>query len=272
MTPPTPPPAHPYPKRRPHPSALRTALLCIALSAAACQAPQTPPAPGCSGDSCPQPAADTVPQSAPQPARYTPTEQRLADMGLVDLQQVDSTIMVHLVYATPDNFTGQVLYTGIRHAFMLPQLADKLAAAQRELRTLRPELSLMVLDAARPLSVQRSMFRHVQGTPLNLYVSNPRNGPGLHNYGAAVDITLADTAGNPVPMGSGFDWFGPESHIDNEAALVASGRITQAEYDNRRLLRGLMQRQGLIPFRAEWWHFNLMSRSRAQQTLKALDF
>ena len=215
---------------------------------------------------------DSVPiASQPTPQPYTPTECMLLSLGLVDVQQLDSSIQVHLVYSTPDNFTGQTLYPDIHKAFLLPQLAQKIAAAQKELQCIRPDLTLMILDAVRPLSVQRSMFSFVQGTPLNIYVSNPRNGPGLHNYGAAVDITLADTAGNLLPMGSDFDHFGPESHIDNEYELLSSGRITQQEYDNRRLLRRLMRSQGLITFRSEWWHFNLMSRTRAQQTLKPVD-
>ena len=129
--------------------------------------------------------------------------------------------------------------------------------------------------SCRPIG-QTILMRHTSRkctsiSKANIYVSNPRNGPGLHNYGAAVDITLADTAGNLFPMGSDFDHFGPESHIDNEHELLRSGRLTQQEYDNRRLLRRLMRSQGLITFRSEWWHFNLMSRTRAQQTLKPVD-
>lgn len=218
------------------------------------------------------PLGDTVPTtSRPAASCYTPTEFRLLEWGLVDVQRLDSSIQVHLVYSTPENFAGRILYPDIHKAFLLPQLAQKIAAAQRELQCMHPDLTLVILDAVRPLSVQRTMFSLVQGTPRNIYVSNPRNGPGLHNYGAAVDITLADTAGNLLPMGTEFDHFGQESHIDNEGGLLASGLITQQEYDNRRLLRQLMRNQGLITFRSEWWHFNLMSRTRAHQTLKPVD-
>ena len=62
--------------------------------------------------------------------RYTSTEQRLLSSGLVDVQTLDPTIRVHLVYATADNFLGRVLYTDIHRAFLLPMMAKKVAGAQ----------------------------------------------------------------------------------------------------------------------------------------------
>lgn len=240
-------------------------LLLLLFGLGACR--QQPPS---SPVETPQPDSCT-PTPTPLPAD-TPLEARLRHFGLVDVQELDSTIQVHLVYSTPHNFTGRTLYTDIHKAFMLPSLATKLAAAQKQLHSSHPHLSLLVLDAARPLSIQRQMFHLVQGTPLNIYVSNPLHGPGLHNYGAAVDITLADSLGNPLPMGADFDHFGPESHITHEEQMLANGTITQAEYDNRRLLRTLMRQQGLQPLYSEWWHFNLMSRAQARQRLKPIDF
>ena len=202
---------------------------------------------------------------------YTATEQRLLSLGLVDVQTLDPTIRVHLVYATADNFLGHVLYTDIRCAFLLPAMAQKVVSAQQALHQERPDLDLIILDAARPLSVQYQMFHVVAGTPRNRYVANPKKGPGMHNYGAAVDVSLVDRQGCMLPMGSDFDHFGPESHIDNEDRLLASGKITQEEYDNRRLLRRVMRGQGLLPLTSEWWHFNLMTTAQARRTLKAIE-
>ena len=202
--------------------------------------------------------------------RYTTTEHRLLSLGLVDVQTLDPTIRVHLVYATEDNFLGRVLYTDIHRALLHPTMAAKVAAAQRALHEVRPDLDLIILDAARPLSVQYQMFHVVAGTPRNRYVANPKKGPGMHNYGAAVDVTLVDREGNWLPMGTAFDHFGPESHIDNEAHLLATGKITQEEYDNRRLLRCVMRQQGLLPLTSEWWHFNLMTTAQARRTLRAI--
>ena len=132
--------------------------------------------------------------------RYTAMEQQLIDFGLVDIAEVDSTIGVEIVYATPDNFLGHVLYPDIHHAFAIPAMAQKLVKAQQRLKSIRPDLSLLIYDAARPLSVQREMWESVKGTPNVSFVANPAKGRGMHNYGAAVDITIMDSTGTPLPM------------------------------------------------------------------------
>lgn len=216
--------------------------------------------------------AESIVETAPEATPDTQTEAMLREKGLVDVQELDPSIQVHLVYATADNFMGQVLYTDLHKAFLLPQVAEKIARAQQLLKAEHPDLTLLVLDAARPLTVQRRMFHVVAGTPLNIYVSNPKKRPGMHNYGAAVDITIADSSGEMVDMGCDFDHFGQEAHINNEKQLVAEGKISQQAYENRRLLRRLMKEVGMIPLWSEWWHFNLMSRERAARELEPLDW
>ena len=206
-------------------------------------------------------------QSDRQPAPTTDsrsTAQRLEEMGLVDVTTLDSSLIVRLPYATLDNFTGQVLYEDLETAFLQPEVAVKLQQAVRILRRLHPDYRLLIYDAARPLSIQRRMWQIVQGTPQQIYVSNPAKGGGLHNYSAAVDLTLADRHGNPLPMGTPFDYFGPEAHIDHEAELVAQGKLTAAEVRNRQLLRQVMRAAGFIPLRSEWWHFNALRLSEAK--------
>lgn len=195
----------------------------------------------------------------------------LHDRGLVDISVLDSTIRVHLVYATPDNFMGEAVYTGITRAWLHPDAAQKLVTAQRLLKKEHPDRTLVVYDAARPMSVQRKMWRLVRGTDKVNYVSNPSNGGGLHNYGMAVDVTILDPAGEPMPMGTPFDFFGEEAHTNNEEALLASGKITRKEFDNRRLLRRIMKSAGFRTIPYEWWHFNACSRAEARQSYPVLD-
>ena len=223
-----------------------------------------------------EPGRDSAPDSVEEKkilaAADSPMETRLREMGLLDVQELDATIGVHLVYATEENFMGEVLYRDLHKAFLLPEMAERVVRAQALLKAERPELSLMILDAARPLSIQRKMFHLVAGTTRNIYVSNPKHGPGLHNYGAAVDVTLVDTWGRLLDMGTEFDFFGPEAHTDNEALLVREGKISQEALENRRLLRRVMKEAGLKPLRSEWWHFNLMSREQARRRLKPIDW
>jgi len=215
---------------------------------------------------------DSIPISKLESPQYSETEQKLIDFGLQDIAEVDSTIGVFLVYATPDNFLGHILYPDIQHAFMIPAMAQKLAKAQQRLKTIRPDLSLLIYDAARPLSVQREMWESVKGTPNVSFVANPAKGRGMHNYGAAVDITLMDSAGEPLPMGSKHDYFGPEARIDHEDSLLVNGLITKQELENRRLLRRVMTESGFITCVSEWWHFNHIPSYRAKQELKIIDW
>ena len=195
----------------------------------------------------------------------------LRDRGLVDISVLDSTIRVRLVYATPDNFMGETVYAGMTRAWLHPDAAQKLVAAQGLLKKEHPDLTLVVYDAARPMSVQRKMWGLVRGTDKVNYVSNPSKGGGLHNYGMAVDVTILGPAGEPLPMGTPFDFFGEEAHTNNEESLLASEKITRKEFDNRRLLRRIMRNAGFRTIPYEWWHFNACSRAEARQSYLVLD-
>lgn len=195
----------------------------------------------------------------------------LSRKGMVDVGRMDTTIRVHLMYATPDNFMGKAVYKGLTKAWLHPKAADMLVKAQRLVRKQKSGWSLIVYDAARPMAVQRRMWALVRGTDQVNYVSNPANGGGLHNYGMAVDVTLSDESGTPVPMGTPFDFFGPEAHTTHEEKLVREGKLIPQEFGNRRFLRSVMQQAGFRVIPYEWWHFNACSRAEARQSYPVLD-
>jgi D-alanyl-D-alanine dipeptidase len=203
------------------------------------------------------------------PYNDTPREAKLREAGLVNISELDTTIMVHLVYATPYNFMGRTLYHGLKKAFMLPELAEKLVNAQKILKKLRPDLTLIVYDAARPIEVQREMWAMVEGTDMEDFVANPTKRPGMHNIAAAVDVTLVDCTGHPLPMGSEYDYFGDDARTTDEEKLLKDGRITIREYENRLLLRRVMTEAGMKPIAEEWWHFDLMDTKKAREIYKA---
>lgn len=177
--------------------------------------------------------------------------------GLVDVARLDTTLRVDLMYARADNFTGRVLYGDLTEAYLHPEAARALVEAQRLLRTIHPGYRLLVCDAARPMSVQQTMWEAVAGTPSENYVSNPANGGGTHNYGFAVDVTIYDLVRrDTIPMGVPVDHLFSESHIDREAELVRTGRISAEAKANRELLRYVMMQAGFHPLRTEYWHFN----------------
>ena len=202
--------------------------------------------------------------------RLSDTALSLERRGYVNIQKADPSIFVSLMYSRADNFTGEVLYADLREAYLHPKAAAALVKAQKRLRQLRPDLSLKVYDAARPMSIQQKMWDKVKNTPKYFYVSNPARGGGLHNYGMAVDLTLCTLAGDSVPMGTKIDYMGAAAHIDKEASLVASGRISREAQANRRLLREVMAYAGFKPLRTEWWHFNYVSRAVAKKYYKVI--
>lgn len=218
----------------------------------------------------------TTPQKASTTAAKTAgrqpgaTARSMAAQGFVDIKSTDPTIQVSLMYARADNFTGRVLYGDLREAYLHPLAAEALKKAQARLKQLRPDLSLKVYDAARPMSIQQKMWDAVKNTNHSFYVSNPSNGGGLHNYGLAVDITLCRLNGDTIPMGVKVDNMTSLSHIDREDELLAKGKLSREAYDNRRLLREVMRFAGWKPLRTEWWHFNLRTREQAKKYFKVI--
>ena len=198
------------------------------------------------------------------------TEVALSQAGYVNVRELDPTLQVSLMYARADNFVGSVLYDDLRQAYLHPEAAAALVKAQKRLKQLRPELSLKIYDAARPMHIQQKMWNKVKNTSMKIYVSNPAHGGGLHNYGLAVDITLCDAKGDSLPMGTKIDHLGIAAHIDQESQLVSKGTISKRAQQNRQLLRQVMRYAGFKPLRTEWWHFNFKSRAEAKRLYKVI--
>jgi D-alanyl-D-alanine dipeptidase len=211
----------------------------------------------------------TVDQSA-RKTTLSATAQRMAKAGYQNVKEKDPSIFVSLMYSRPDNFCGVVLYDDLREAYLHPKAMRALIKAQKRLKQLRPDLSLKVYDAARPMHIQQKMWDKVKGTSKDIYVSNPAHGGGMHNYGMAVDITLCNLKGDTLDMGTKVDYMGAAAHIDHEDQLVAKHRISRQALRNRRLLREVMRYAGWRPLRTEWWHFNMCSRATAKKYYRAI--
>ena len=211
-------------------------------------------------------------QTASLPAQIkSRTALYLDSLGLKNIREADSTIVIKLMYATPDNFTGEILYSDLKEAYLHEDALQSLLLAQQRLKERHPEYRLIVYDAARPMSVQRKMWNRVKGTSKNIYVSNPAHGGGLHNYGLAVDVSIIDSNNVVLPMGTEVDYFGAEAHITQEAMLVKNGKISPEERNNRLLLREVMKEAGFRALNSEWWHFNRCSREDALRKYKLIN-
>lgn len=206
-------------------------------------------------------------QNGNKPSRL---ELYLQSKDLVNIHTLDPSIRTDLKYATTDNFTKTILYDTLFNVYAHPVAAKKLVKAQEYLKALNPELGLLIYDAVRPLSVQKKMYRVVQNTKYAAYVANPSR-TGLHNYGMAIDLTICDSKGIPLDMGTPFDFFGRTAGINKEAELVAEGVLTKQQVKNRELLRKVMTQAGFLTIRGEWWHFNAVTLSEAKRSYKIIE-
>lgn len=189
----------------------------------------------------------------------------LFELNLVDIYTIDSTIQVDLKYATTDNFMGFVLYDTLDRAFLQKDVAERLSKCQQFLKDSMPNYSLLVYDGVRPLGVQRQMWEAMDSIPpgeRGKFVSNPAFG-SVHNFGAAVDLTICDENGIPIDMGAGYDDFRDIAFPSKEWKFRQSGELSETQWKNRKLLRAVMRSQRFYNIPSEWWHFNACSRETA---------
>ena len=170
------------------------------------------------------------------------------DSLMVELRSVDTTIVVDLRYATPDNFTKAPLpgYEANR-AYLRAEAAAALAVVQEDLRL--QGMGLKIFDAYRPVRATEAMVAWTQtANRPDLIRDGYIASRSRHNLGVAVDLTLIDlrTKGE-ITMGTPFDHFSRAAWTKNATGVIAK---------NRQLLKRVMERQGFVNYEKEWWHFS----------------
>ena len=166
-----------------------------------------------------------------------------SDTSIVPLSSIDSTIVTDVKYATTNNFTGQILYPTDK-VYIRKIVGEALAKVQAYLLE-NYNLQIKVFDGYRPLSVQKKMWKIL---PDNRYVANPAKG-SRHNRGAAVDLTLIDSTGSELEMGTEYDNFTEKAHYDYPD-------LSEEVKSNRKILLDAMVKFGFSPIESEWWHFD----------------
>ncbi len=198
---------------------------------------------------------------------YCAEEKKMIQQGLVDIQTIDPSVLVELKYSTTDNFMKKDVYGAISHCFLQKMAAQKLKKASQILQAQYPDLRLLVYDGARSRTVQYKLWNALpQLSTKNRknYVADPAIG-SIHNYGCAIDLTLANTLGQALDMGTPYDFFGPLAYPRLENLMLVSKKLSQKQLDNRKILRQAMTQAGFMPITSEWWHFNALSRNQARQ-------
>jgi D-alanyl-D-alanine dipeptidase len=176
-------------------------------------------------------------------------------------------IAIDLRYATPNNFVGRDLYSPYDCAWLHVDAAAALETFVAWLAARRPGYTPLILDALRPQRVQQQLWDALAGTGLQMYLANPARG-SIHSYGMALDITLLDEAGRELDMGTGFDDMTDLSHPALEEGFLVTGKLTDQQVANRRLLREGMLAAGFFGINTEWWHFDCGDRELVRATYR----
>ncbi len=167
----------------------------------------------------------------------------IPDSTFVDLRAYSDDFVFDMKYATADNFLKQQVYD-CASCFLRLKTVKALIKANEQF--IAKGYKIKLYDCYRPLDIQKKMWAIVSNPK---YVANPAKG-SIHNRGGAVDITLVNSDGVELDMGTGFDHFGKEASHNYEGV---SKRVRK----NRNLLKSIMARNGFNAFESEWWHYNL---------------
>ncbi|MCU0468604.1 MAG: M15 family metallopeptidase [Arcicella sp.] len=210
----------------------------------------------------------TSPIFTTKPTLVCEYEQRMREQGLVNIQEINPSILVELKYSTTDNFVGKDVYGCISQCFLQRKPAEMLSKASDILQRKHPNYRLLVYDGGRPLSIQKILWNSLPQYSTRervKYVASPAEG-SIHNYGSAVDLTIATTDGTPLDMGTKYDYFGELAYPKKESYFLKINKLSQKQITNRQLLRSVMRSAGYMPIDYEWWHFNAISRQKAKAT------
>jgi len=171
-------------------------------------------------------------------------------------------------------------YQGASPYFLRQGVLEALIRSQATLQQEHPGWKISIFDAYRPVEVQQYMVDYTftqavqaKGWTVGELSSSQRDEiwaevcefwavpstdpatPPPHSTGAAVDVTLADSDGNPVEMGGEIDELSPRSHPHYYAnAQTARDRQYRT---HRQILATAMQSSGFRRHPGEWWHFCL---------------
>ena len=197
-------------------------------------------------------------------------EASLVRQGLVNVQEINPSLMVDLKYASEDNFLKKNVYYSLDKCFLQKEVAVMLAKAQDYLSSNDSLMHIIVFDGVRPRSVQFKMWEIVEGTDMQAYVASPYAG-SMHNYGAAVDVGLYHKDTGLVDMGTPFDFFGDLAQPRYETKYLASGELTKEQHAGRMLLRKSMRKAGFVGILNEWWHYNAFPKDTVRKKYVIVD-
>jgi D-alanyl-D-alanine dipeptidase len=172
-------------------------------------------------------------------------QNAIADTTFVNLKDYSTDFVYNMKYATTDNFLKAQVYD-CAECFLRLKTVKSLVKANAKF--MKKGYRIQLFDCYRPLDIQKRMWQIVSNPE---YVADPSKG-SIHNRGGAVDITLVDSNGKALDMGTPFDFFGAEAGHNYQ-------NLSNELKQNRVFLKQIMQENGFVSFDSEWWHYNLQN-------------
>ena len=167
---------------------------------------------------------------------------------LIHITEQNHDVLVDLIYAGDNNFTGQAIYDHPL-CFLHPQAEAGLRKAIAAARGFG--LRLKILDAFRPQEAQEALWAVA---PNPDYIADPKIGSN-HTRGVAVDLTLVGADGVALDMGTPVDTMSPASHHFH------AGHPAAIQVNRMRLLTVMLE-AGFVHHPREWWHYQLPGAER----------
>jgi len=191
-------------------------------------------------------------------------EKQTLPEGFVYAKTIIPDLDVELRYFSENNFVGDTIDGYKSNKLILTkETVEKLKLVQEDLQ--QHNLCLKVYDGYRPQRAVNHFIRWARD--LNDTINKSQFYPEVnkrylfkagyiasrsgHSRGSTLDLTLTNgETGEPLDMGSPYDFFGEQSWVDYEG-------ITEAQKKNRQLLQTVMLKHNFRNYAKEWWHFTL---------------
>ena len=166
---------------------------------------------------------------------------------LVQITESNHDVLIELMYASQNNFTGQLIY---KHPLCFLHASAE-AGLQKAIVAARSfGCRIKIFDAYRPQEAQEALWAFL---PDPDYVADPAKGSN-HTRGVAVDLTLVGADGCALDMGTPVDTMSAASHH----FYAAHSSTVQV---NRMRLLTIMLEAGFVHHPNEWWHYQLPNAS-----------
>lgn len=210
----------------------------------------------------------------------------VSEKDLVDIKEVDPSILVEARYYGQHNFLGRVVHGYYANkCFLLKDAARALSEAQKEAK--KKGYSLKVYDCYRPQKAVDHFVKwakdlndkkmkaefYPKESKMTLFERGYIATKSGHSRGSTVDLTLVKLPiisseiykdgdklkdcrikerykDNSIDMGTGYDCFDELSHTLNP-------KNSTNALQNRLLLKSIMEKSGFQNYLKEWWHYTL---------------